>query len=214
MDKTQKIKEIVATFLKTTSERVAEDTIIDNTTIVGSIWIHRMYAVLARDLNVDIQDYQRIKTFGELVHRLNGGPEAIKQESCKEELDFSGLLSSQGSDPVNTSQPIQAGIDMEDIDHLPTVKDFRKDPFYVRNFSAKEIEYCLAQPNPLQSFAGLFAAKEAIIKADNVYKKVPFHQLEIVHDQNGKPSFADFSISISHSRHQVVALAIRLNLTI
>ena len=75
-------------------------------------------------------------------------------------------------------------------------------------------EHCLAQSKPLQSFSGLFAVKEAILKADNTYRKIPFNQLEIVHDQNGKPSFADFSISISHSAQQVVALAIRLNFNI
>ena len=93
---------------------------------------------------------------------------------------------------------------------MPPCNDYRQDGFYKQNFSPLEISYCILQPHPVISFTGLFAAKEAIAKADNTYKKTPFDQIEIDHDQLGKPFFKKFDISISHMEDFAVAVAVWL----
>ena len=87
--------------------------------------------------------------------------------------------------------------------------DYREDEFYKQNFSTSEIAWCILQSQPLASFAGKFAAKEAIVKADNVYATLPIHQIEILNTPNGKPQFKGFQISISHTPSTAVAVAIK-----
>ena len=88
------------------------------------------------------------------------------------------------------------GIDAEEISLMPATNDFRDHEFYTMNFAAAEIAYCILQPDSRASFAGLFAAKEAIVKADNSYKNKPFHTIFIDHLPGGKP----FHSAIQHER--------------
>ena len=91
---------------------------------------------------------------------------------------------------------------------LPISNDFRNEGFYTDNFSEKEIAYCILQPNAYASFAGLFAAKEAIVKANNYNKNTKFNQLIIIHNTQGKPTFEGANISISHTNDSAVAVAV------
>jgi 4'-phosphopantetheinyl transferase superfamily len=70
------------------------------------------------------------------------------------------------------------------------------------------------QPDPPASFAGLFAAKEAIVKADNQYKNKPFHSIGIDHLPGGKPVHPPFEISITHTDSLAIAVAVRLHSTV
>lgn len=99
------------------------------------------------------------------------------------------------------------GIDIEEVAALPRAVDFRKDEFYTMNFTARETAYCILQPDPYASFAGLFAAKEAMVKADASIRDRSFHLLEISHSPEGKPLTPGFSISISHANGMAVAVA-------
>ena len=99
---------------------------------------------------------------------------------------------------------------MEDVENLPVVIDFRSDDFYIQNFSPREIEYCLSKENPLPAFTGLFAAKEAVVKADNAYRNRAFNTIEITHDAQGRPGFGHFLLSISHTSKMAVAVAVKM----
>jgi phosphopantetheine--protein transferase-like protein len=101
-----------------------------------------------------------------------------------------------------------AGIDIEDISNFPVVIDFREDDFYVSNFSMQEISYCILKGKPLGSFAGLFSTKEALCKTSERIRQMPFNKIEITHDDNGKPVYPGYSISISHTDQFAVAIAI------
>ena len=101
------------------------------------------------------------------------------------------------------------GVDMEEIANMPVVSDFREDEFYKMNFTPAEMAYCILQPNPYASFAGFFAAKEAIVKADNRFKTIPFNEIFIDHVPGGQPVFAGFNISISHVSQLSIAIAIK-----
>jgi phosphopantetheine--protein transferase-like protein len=51
-----------------------------------------------------------------------------------------------------------------DVEPVSTFED-ASDEFLRRNFTAAEVEYCQSAPNPAASFAGRWAAKEAVVKA-------------------------------------------------
>ena len=191
-----KIKVIVAPFLKVDEGSVTADTVIDRTAIKGSIMIHRMYAALSRELNNEIRYRDSIRTVGDLLVRC-GDKYAPGHEEIAPPLPASG-------------RGILVGIDIEEVDKMPKVPDFREDAFYKENFSPKEISYCLLQTSPVESFAGHFAAKEAIVKADNSYKTVPFCHIEVINDGNGRPLFKDFVLSISHVDRFAIAVAVKV----
>jgi holo-[acyl-carrier protein] synthase len=206
MNNTSKLKEIIAAFLKVDKETVDHDTVIDRSAIKGSIMIHRMYAAITKELNYEIAGYDTIRTFGDLIIKLGGAT-----GNASAEPGAPGLLVDRSAAKKNPNFSI--GIDVEAINSMPAAADFRDDDFYRQNFSQKEISYCLQQPDPLQSFAGKFAAKEAIVKADNAYRRVSFSQIEIGNDADGAPYFLDFVLSISHSDVLAIAVAAKLSLT-
>ena len=62
--------------------------------------------------------------------------------------------------------------------------------FKNRIFSKKEINYCETKKNPSAFYAKRFAAKEAFSKAlgTGIRKGINFKDIEIVNDNQGKPS--------------------------
>ena len=58
--------------------------------------------------------------------------------------------------------------------------------------------------------AGLFAAKEALVKADNRLMGRAFNSIVIEHAPDGKPLYEGFQISISHTDTLAVAVAVQL----
>jgi len=196
------LKELIANFIKKSATEINENTIIDKSVIQGSILIHRMYAEVT-ELGYKVSDYTNIKTFGQLLSILNSDVYTEKNNSA---INTEKFL----TDLVDNDSFI--GIDIESVQNFKTVDDYREDIFYKQNFSESEISHCLLQADPIQSFAGLFAAKEAIVKVNNIYKTYPFSQIEILFDENGKPGFNGYSISISHVNDLAVAVAVFNNI--
>ena len=202
----EKIKEILGVFLKMPKDQINTATVIDRTALGSSILLHRMYAKLAAE-NLVVKDYQDVRTLGDLLQRLEGeknGTDSPKTDkvSLQPEEPF------VPAPPLITKDSTGVGIDIEMVSAMPVTADFREDAFYTMNFSEAEISYCILQPRPYVSFAGLFAAKEAIVKADNNYKKLAFRDIIIQHLPNGKPFHTGFNISVSHTDETAVAIAI------
>jgi len=106
------------------------------------------------------------------------------------------------------------GIDIQRIDELiPVSSDFKSNDEIAGIFSRREISYAETRADARATLAGLFSAKEAIRKADAAYMDVPLVQIEVLPDADGKPQFADFALSISHSGEYAVACATRSTLT-
>jgi phosphopantetheine--protein transferase-like protein len=185
----EKIKEIVSAFTKVPVGDIGPATPVDRQAVKSSILLHRMYARLAEE-GIVVENHSAIKTFSDLVGK--GG-----------NINTSGIETS-GTTPAGAG----LGIDIEDLSALPRTHDFRKDEFYTMNFTSAEIAYCVLQPDPYASFAGLFCAKEAIVKADGRHRPGLFNTIGITHDPEGRPSYPGFHLSISHAGGVAAAAAI------
>jgi phosphopantetheine--protein transferase-like protein len=194
----EKIKGIVSVFIKLPAEQIGAGTPIDRTALQSSILLHRMYARLAEE-GIRVENYANIKVFGDLLQQQGNTAGNNPQPP--------GMIA-----PLSTAAGITAtpaiGIDIEEVAALPKTPDFRKTEFYTMNFTPAEIAYCILQPDPYSSFAGLFAAKEAIIKADGRYRTSRFNTLEIGHSAEGAPLHPGFGLSISHANGMAAAVAI------
>ncbi len=192
----EKIREIIATYIRLPAEQIGPATPIDRSAVRSSIMLHRMYARLAEE-GLVIKNYTGIRVFGDLLREPAADPDGPAR---------SQPVPSRIGPPDSS---LTMGIDIEAIASLPRVDDFRREAFYKMNFTAGEIAYCILQPDPYASFAGLFAAKEALIKSTGSIRETPFNQIEIGHSPVGKPEYPGFTISISHTDGMAVAVAAR-----
>jgi phosphopantetheine--protein transferase-like protein len=202
----EKIREIISVYIRTPAKEISPSSGIDRTALGSSILLHRMYARLAQD-GILIENYSGIKNFGDLLGRVQG-----REQHAAVAINGFGenQHTVQNNLVVNQTKQTALGIDIQEIASLPRVDDFREDAFYTLNFSGKEIAYCILQQDPYSSFAGLFAAKEAIVKADNGYANRNFNNILIDHLPGGKPVHSEFEITVSHSGGLAVAAAIRI----
>ena len=194
----EKIKEIVSGFIKVPPEQIGPGTPINRSAVQSSILLHRMYARLA-DEGVRIGDYTAVKVFGDLFTAGDAPAEGIGASRLTRDTGISPVMGAAAG----------IGIDIEDVSSLPGTTDFRKDEFYKMNFSPEEIAYCILREDPYASFAGLFAAKEAIVKAVGLPDGRSFDTIRIAHSAEGQPMYPGYAISISHSAGLAVAVAVR-----
>ena len=197
------IRGIIATFLKVNIRDVNSDTRIDIKAIQGSILIHRMYSELKKN-GYKVNNPGEITTFGDLEKKLLGldGLDNINIEEGKIEKSINQI-----SESSTKSIGIGIGIDIESSANLPDSDNFIDDQFYIDNFSKSEIAYCSSKENPKSCFTGRFAAKEAIVKANNDYINTGFSNIEITIGKNGEPLFEGMNISISHIKLNEIELS-------
>jgi phosphopantetheine--protein transferase-like protein len=188
------LRQTISMFLQTPSEQIHERTMIDRNALGSSVIVHRMYAKIA-EAGFPVQDYHNIISYGDLLNKLNEG---LPGAGVKQFVKVPVLSNDSGT---------SVGIDIEQVAAMPKTNDFREDEFYVQNFSSAEMSHCILQHDPYASFAGLFAAKEAIFKAGGFLPSVPYSQVEIGHKENGQPFFGEFALSISHTDQTAVAVA-------
>jgi len=191
----EKVKEIVATFIRVPADAIGPATPIDRRAVKSSIMLHRMYAKMA-DEGFAVADYASIKVFGDL---FTASTSPVPQAQA----------ATPAAEYTGEAEPIAMGIDIESIDTMPKAADFRREEFYKMNFTPREIAYCILQPDPYSSFAGLFAAKEALVKADGSMRQMPFNQIAIGHSEEGKPLYPGYTLSIAHANGTAVAVAAR-----
>lgn len=86
-------------------------------------------------------------------------------------------------------------------------KSIKNDTFLQQVFTEREREYC----KRAESFAGIFACKEAYFKAVGTGIKFPITDLEILHDDNGRPyinGIENSDVSIAHDGEYAIATVI------
>jgi len=204
----EKVKPIIAVFLKTPADLISSATVIDRGAVGSSVHVHRMYARLAAE-GITVKDYQTVITVGDLLRRINN------ENGQAAATNGQPVTASNNTLPVYETMPAAPavpsisglGIDMEEIAAMPVTDDFREEHFYTMNFAPSEIAYCILQSNPYASFTGLFAAKEAIVKADNNYKNKPFNNIIVRHLPGGQPFHEAFDLSVSHTAQLAIAIA-------
>ena len=110
------------------------------------------------------------------------------------------------------------GSDIVEVQRVARLRERYGNRFLNKVFTRGEIAYCESKPHPEVSFAGRFAAKEAIAKA--VYQSgweqvIPFSHIEILNDVYGRPEVSFLlnipgkcMVTISHERSMAVAFAV------
>jgi holo-[acyl-carrier protein] synthase len=115
------------------------------------------------------------------------------------------------------------GTDIVDLDHFEDVLARSRPGFLRYLFTDGEIAYCGTYRNSIASFAALFAAKEAFLKAlrTGLVPGISWHDVEVVHEPGGAPMIEAHRrcaellgsgrahVSLSHSRsgaHAVVVI--------
>ena len=85
---------------------------------------------------------------------------------------------------------IGIGTDIEEIKRFENYEDSSLRTLLIKNFTQKELDYCLSREYPAQHLAARFAGKESVIKALNSLniKNVFFRSIEIVNNKWGVPS--------------------------
>ena len=109
---------------------------------------------------------------------------------------------------------ISNGIDLVKIDRFNDLKNDKK--FMNKIFTKKEIDYIAFRNNETSTIAGLFAAKEACLKAlKKGIDKCPLKDIEISHENNApfiifhnklKDTISNCSLSISHDGDYAIAI--------
>ncbi len=117
---------------------------------------------------------------------------------------------------ASATLPIEVGLDIQSVAELTdgiNLLDLKGDSQMTRLFTARELSYAQARPSPAETVAGLFAAKEAIRKSlgGPAWTPEQFRAIEVLSDEDGRPTFPGFAVSISHSGGIAAAVACRSN---
>jgi holo-[acyl-carrier protein] synthase len=84
---------------------------------------------------------------------------------------------------------IGVGVDLTPIGRIERAIAAHEGRFEARVFTDGERAFCRAKAHAGQHFAARFAAKEALLKALGVPEGLSWHELEVVSDGKGAPSF-------------------------
>ena len=104
------------------------------------------------------------------------------------------------------------GIDIVEIKRFHRINK-KSSKYWEKYFTKNELEYCFKSPKKSERLAGIFSAKEAIIKALGKKYLGKFDLIEIIHTRDGKPvvklkgNKKNIEISISHDKEYAIAVA-------
>ena len=118
----------------------------------------------------------------------------------------------RGNNYESISAQVKTGIDIQSIKEffpLP-VDDLKGDKSLLNIFTMSEMTYAESKVAPLAHLTGMFALKEAIMKASNTMLE-DISVLEITHDSYGAPKHGNYTLSLSYTGDLVVALAISVS---
>jgi phosphopantetheinyl transferase (holo-ACP synthase) len=103
------------------------------------------------------------------------------------------------------------GIDIQLVDEVIPVEadaDLKSSAEITSIFTLREISYAQSRPSPRETLCGLFCAKEALRKCDATLLSQRLTQIEVLPDEDGKPCFEGYSLSVSHSGGFAIAVAL------
>ncbi|MCK5076243.1 MAG: holo-ACP synthase [Calditrichia bacterium] len=114
------------------------------------------------------------------------------------------------------------GTDIIEISRVEKLLAQQKETGLKRIFTEKEIAYCSKKKKNAESYAGRFAAKEALFKATGIGWRdgLKWTDFEIINDELGKPQVniygkakeifknCTINLSISHNKTQAIAFVV------
>jgi phosphopantetheine--protein transferase-like protein len=103
---------------------------------------------------------------------------------------------------------MQVGIDLISLKRFQKIKksDYKK---WQKVFRLSEWNYAFKSNKSAERLAGIFAAKEAAMKATGKVGPAYFQKWEIQHESNGKPTLKPKGLlSISHDSNMAIAIVI------
>ena len=114
------------------------------------------------------------------------------------------------------------GTDVVELDHFSHVLEHASPGFLQRLFTEREIEYCERFRDKTASYAAIFAAKEAFLKAlrTGLAPGIAWTDVEIEHEESGAPSVIAHRrcaellgrgrchVSLTHSRRTAAAAVV------
>ncbi len=114
------------------------------------------------------------------------------------------------------------GTDVVELDHFTEVVDRSRPGFLERLFTQREIEHCERFKDRMASYAAIFAAKEAFLKAlrTGLAPGMRWTDVEVLHDESGAPSVVAQGrcaevlgagvahVSLTHSRRSAAAVVV------
>lgn len=81
------------------------------------------------------------------------------------------------------------GVDIVGIGRIKTAVRRSGEPFLRRIYTDREIAHCRFMKDPFPSFAGIFAAKEAVLKGYGLgWYSTDWKRIEIIHEASGRPA--------------------------
>jgi holo-[acyl-carrier protein] synthase len=196
-------------------ELVAELATVDKTGINASSSLRRLLggslgqakldAALRHKMKVVNPDIYKAKTFGELCQSLGVSAGATAAPTAP--ISLAPALDTSES----STSAAQIGIDIETIAALPEATDYWEHEFYRSMFTFQEVAYAQLQPQPRETLAGMWCAKEAARKANPAYAGLGSNVLEVVHNAAGQPSLViagtpSGALSLSHTSELAVAV--------
>jgi holo-[acyl-carrier protein] synthase len=95
------------------------------------------------------------------------------------------------------------GVDLCDIGRMQRALG-RHATMRHRVFTAEEMSYCDSKARPAESYAGRFAAREAVIKALGGYRGRRWQDISISRDPSGAPSI----VLAGHAKRRADALGV------
>ena len=111
------------------------------------------------------------------------------------------------------------GTDIVDINRFKNL--VHKSTFMNKVFTEQELDYIISRSNNLSTIAGMYAAKEAFLKANKKgINHYPLKDIEIIHDENNAPyillhhdimndlSKKKWDVSISHDKNYAISTVI------
>jgi phosphopantetheine--protein transferase-like protein len=179
MNNVDQLREMLSTMLMLPPEQItAETSLASLDTSLGGA---RLKLGLKR-LGLSMPAGASPTTFGELEAALFGNAMA------KAAVAPSGVENDATSAPSYAGLAgVQVGIDVQDVNSLPTANDYWEHEFYVGMFDKSEIASAVVQSDPRTHLAGYWCAKEALRKCDPSFMKVGFESIVVAHERDGRP---------------------------
>jgi holo-[acyl-carrier protein] synthase len=211
------LRAAVADFLKISPAELSAELPLAGKRFQDSIGRAALDAALRRKLGLHSPAVYSASTYGELENALLGGetPLAPSSSLSRSPAPPEQVIGPNARDTAGDG--LACGVDLEEIDNLPTTDDYWNEAFYQTMFSPTEIAYCILQDNPRMHFAVRWCAKEALKKCDAAFLPQAMDSLELVNDDSGKPFLRQraeqrrlpFAVSVSHTSTTALAIVLK-----